>query len=302
MNRRVLIPALAAAAALAAVPATAEVSVTRPAGGSVEFFFEPSATGPWGRVRPEVLTSDMLNPQGDARADGWPSTALRADGLPSVAYATAGDAGDVWLSWHDGVAWRPAVNVSHRSGADSGPTVVLDQWNNRFLAWNNARGSRMAVTFTGVRSDGTAQLGVSELTARQREGRRPSLAAFDADVYVAYEEQANGNEDVPYIAIDRLIPPRNSDWSINCSGENTADLSRSATIRTCLTDRSLLADTQVNVESGSLWVTWIDNRTRVGWVELVTPGVFSAPAYRPYDPTLGPDSARDDIREQVLAP
>ena len=302
MNRRVLILALAAAATAAAVPATAEVSITRPAGGGVELYFEPSPTGPWGRVRPEVLTSDMLNPQGDARADGWPSMAVRTDGLPSVAHATAGDAGDVWLSWHDGVAWRPAVNVSHRAGSDSGPVLVLDQWNNRFLAWNNARGSRLSVAFTAVRSDGTAQLGVSELTARQRDARRPSLAAFDADVYVAYEEQANGNEDVPYIAIDRLIPPRNPDWSVNCSGENTADLSRSATIRTCLTERSLLADTQVHVEAGMLWVTWIDNRTRIGWVELRSPGEFSEPYFRPYDPSLGTESALSDVREQVLAP
>lgn len=288
--------------AMAALPAAAEVSVTRLPGGGTELFFEPAATGPWARVRPDVSGTTLLNPQGDARADGWPSFAQRADGLPSVAYATAGDAGDVWLAWHDGTNWQSARNVSDRAGADFAPSVVLDGWNNRFIAWNNTRGSRVSVMLAGVRNDGTDQTGVLELTARQRDGRKPSLAAFGDDVYVAYEDQANGNDDVPYIAIDRVMPDRDPDRSLHCSGENTPDLSRSATIRTALTDRALHGEPLVNVEDGELWITWIDSRTRVGWVELTGPGTFSEPAYRPYDPNLGPEGTLEDIRNQVLAP
>ncbi len=295
-----------ARAALAVValssPAVAEVSVTRLTGGSVELYFEPSPAGPWSRVRPEIVAGDILNLQGDGRGDSWPVRASNTvTGRPEIAWSTAGEAGEVHLAFHDGNMWIPARNVSNRQGADFLPSLALDAWGNRFVTWQNTRQGRVTVLYAGVRGDWTAQLSARELTSRQREGRRPSIGVHaDGNVYIAYEEQLNGNEDVPYVGVDRIRPRRDTDGQLRCSGENGIDLSRTSTVRTALSDSSMVAETTVNVEAGRLWVTWIDSANRVGWIKLIGDGVFSEPAYRSFDPNFGPASALEAIRTEAL--
>lgn len=296
---------LAAAALAVALPAGAEVSVIHDAAGGVTLFFEPSATGPWARVREDLQAHEGLNLQGDARGDAWPVIRTNpVTGFPDVAWSTPGDAGDVRFSWNDSATWRAPLNVSDRAGADHAVDMADDQYGNRFVAWNNERSGHAVVIVRGVRQDGGAMSAPVELTPSQREGRRPAIAIGPSDaVFVSFEEQVNGNDgDAIYVAIDRLAPQRGSAMELLCSGENTADLSRTATIRTALVASSgPVADSRVDSEDGHLWVTWIDSRTRVGWVEW-NGTAFSDPQYRPFDRALGYEGIRREIREDVLNP
>lgn len=300
MIRRLL---LAAAAAGMAASAVAEVSISRGQDGGSELFFEVSATGPWGRVRPGIPVEDILNEQGDARGDGWPAIAVGPDGSPSVAHATAGDEGEILLSRHDGSSWREPLNVSLRAGADYGPSLAIDVAGTRFVAWTNARGSRSAVLLTAVSGGGVPLPQVSELSQRSARARDVSVAVTpEGDVWIAYEERPNGSDAVTNVAIDRFRPPRREDRTLDCSGENTADLSRVITIRTGITSATMAADATVNVEDSRIWVTWIDGPDRVGWVEILENGEPSEPQYLYYEPEDGPAEALALIRSGVLSP
>lgn len=287
-------------AAFVAAEAPAEVSVTRHPDGSISTFFAASPTGPWGRVRADVAASDLLNPQGDARGDGWPVIVSGPGGLPSVVHETEGIESEILLWHHDGQSWRFPLNVSRRFGPDYGPSMVIDPAGNRFVAWTHVTFGRASIYFAGVSADGSLQGSSTEISVRTRQSREPSIGvAPDGDVYVAYEE-ADSAGGPPFVAIDRIMPVRNPDMTLNCSGENTADLSRSTSIRTALGSRLIVADATVNSELGTLWVTWIDAPNRVGWVELLAPGVFTAPAYETFDPAVGPQSALDAARTEAL--
>jgi hypothetical protein len=64
--------------------------------------------------------------------------------------------------------------------------------------------------------------------------------------------------------------------------------------------QSLVPDIRVASESNHVWVTWIDSRTRVGWVEW-RDGAFGSAQYRTLDPSLGYEGVRALIREDVLS-
>lgn len=282
--------------------AVAEVSVDRTPNGVTGSHFEPSPKGPWSPVRSGIPHQDLLNPQGDWKGDGWPSIVTNRRDMPFVAFASAGLEAEVFFSRHDGMAWLPITNLSRQTGADQAPVAALDAWDNGFVAWSTTRPNRVSVSFAGIRRDGQATTGVVELSSRIHVNRVPSLAVHaDGDVYVAYEERPAGPDDVPHLAVDRIRPVRMGDMSLHCSGENLPDFSRSVTRPTRLVERIVLAEPSVHSEQGHLWVTWIDSRMHVAWIELAGTGAFSDPEYVTLGPGMGVKEALEAIRETVLS-
>jgi hypothetical protein len=290
--------------ALLATAAAAEVSVDVSPAGVVDLHFEPTTRGPWTRVRQDQPVGRILNETGDARRDGWPAfTRNGATGAPEAAWASAADSGEIWASWFDGKAWVAPRNVSQDPSLELNPDVASDRFGNRFFAWQVVDGSgESAIVYRAMRLDGNVLTHRAILS--QLDDRRPSLDVDPTgDVYAAYEERDPQGDSSASIAIDWIRPARDGYGRVRCSGENSPDLMRAATIRTQLAaGSSLVPNVQVQSEASRLWVTWVDSPSSVGFVQMLARGTFSAPQYRPFDPLAGDAVGRALFRREVLAP
>jgi len=289
--------------ALVATAAAAEVSVDISPAGVIDLHFEPTSRGPWTRVRQDQPAGRILNEGGDARRDGWPAFARNgATGAPEVAWAASADAGEVWASWYDGKAWVAARNISQDPTVELNPDVASDRYGNRFYSWQmiDAAGGN-GIVYRAMRLDGNVMS--QRVILAQQDDRRPSLEVDPVgDVYVAYEER-DPWDPITSVAIDWIRPARAPNGQVRCSGENSPDLMRAATVRTQLAAASaIVPNPQVQSEASRLWITWVDSPTSVGFVQMLGRGTFSVPQYRAFDPAAGDAAARAQIRREVLAP
>jgi hypothetical protein len=61
------------------------------------------------------------------------------------------------------------------------------------------------------------------------------------------------------------------------------------------------ADPQISSAAGHLWVSWVQDATRVGWSAFdSTNRTWTTPLFEPYGPQDGVTGARSRIRTQVL--
>ena len=297
MNRTVL---ASLTLLLLAVPASAEVSVTRLADGSVELFFEPGEGGPWEVVREGLPAGDVLNSDGDAAGDSWPMTATHpATGRPDAVWATGGENREILFSWHDGVAWRPALNLSSSSGNDELPAIASDPYGNRIVVWNRSRNGRELVLLTALAANDAEQSLVLELSERHDTARRPVIGIDpEGRGFVAYEEAHNGNDPIVYLAIDTVELQRDATGCLADSGERPIDIARSSTIATSALLGSALRP-EVHVEDGELWVDWLDGDGQVGWVKW-DGGAFTSKDLVSIAAAGSEQAAREQVRDEVL--
>lgn len=293
---------LAVLAAMSA-PVHAEVSADRHPDGSTTSYFVAAERGPWERLRPAVASADILNEQGDSAGDAWPIVFDNAPlARPEAVWSSSGQDSDVFSSRHDGSRWTERMRLSEESGADTVPALAVDQYGNRFVAWDRQRNGRHSVEFTALASDDSGQTPVKELSSRPRQGHSPSLATSeDGLTWVGYEEAVSANDSTVAVGIDRVTVPRNDDGSVRCSGEVPIDVARSRTFVTHRAAGDGSADARMNGESGEVWVTWIDSDHQVGYSQLID-GEFGSAQYRDYTDAGEIASVRAQIRQDILSP
>jgi hypothetical protein len=120
------------------------------------------------------------------------------------------------------------------------------------------------------------------LSVSGETSRKPEITVFDGQAWVAYEFSSSAGLAVGAVEID-----------------DTPDPFGRVVLATSIAAPT--ADAQIVSASGHLWVTWVQDQTRVGWAELdAASRTWSAPRYEPYGVADGVAGARTRIRTQVL--
>lgn len=146
----------------------------------------------WLRVRRGVNAAWTLNAPGVARGDGGPHIAHRPNGWPVVVWAYNNDSSfDVALSQWDGSGWSPIEFLTSSLEDEIDPRVFVRPDGTLYVTWwVNAPDQRVMLATVPAPSADLEPMQIQRISPLGEPGRRPSVAMFGGQLWVAYERDA----------------------------------------------------------------------------------------------------------------
>ncbi|HKQ62488.1 MAG TPA: hypothetical protein VJS92_14450 [Candidatus Polarisedimenticolaceae bacterium] len=231
---------------------------------------------------PDPLPTVAWQPvAGGASTDGRPDIALDPrTGYPLVVWATLrGNVYDIAFSEWSGSAWRATQFVAASARNELDPRVFVEGTGKVWVTWWEEAAQRVLVAW---RTPGFAAWSAPlTVTSGPQRGRRPSVAVFQSELWLAYERSAGSGQEIV-----------------------TARRQGSGPFRTAVAKtiaRAAPLDVELHTEAGWLWIDWRHTDATFGWA------VWNGEAWGPTQ-TLswndfswqGVQQAQSAIRELVL--
>lgn len=227
-----------------------------------------------------------LDPQADSdpRKDGRPDIFFHpATGRPLAVWAhgNGSDHDIVFTEWN-GQGWNNPVLIAGGSRDDLDPRVFVESGGTVQVVWWSATSPQ--IVYRANRRPGSSSWRTEAVNSGGPSGRRPSVAAWGGNVYVAYERnRASGGQE---IVLARVGSGGQYTRSVIAVTTNPAPL-----------------DAWLHVEQGRTWIDWKHAADRIAYSRLVTT-TWSAPATVVWnDPSwFGELAAREEALAQVFGP
>ena len=272
--------------------ARAEVSIDRSGGAGGHAALSMALRGhegpsPWGRVRQQVPSSWLLNPDGDVRGDGRPEmTALPATGNPQVVWAArAGDGFDIVHSEWGGRAWTTPEIVAGGAADQRGPAIAARDDGALAVTWWEDDGVFRQVFVRRRDAQGT-WLPAEPVSAADRTARWPAVAFDGGDLWVGWEREAGPG------AREIVVALESQGWNPVMIGETSH----------VAPDGSLDAQLVLHARNGRVWADWLLAADRIATSRLdPQTGQWGAVEEIPCDDSPeGRNAARFEAKRRAL--
>jgi hypothetical protein len=245
---------------------------------------DPIGVTAWQAIRP-IPPDQILNSSGYLRTDGRPDVAGDpGTGWPTVVWAyDAGSDHDIAVAEWTGTAWSDASFLTSASTDELDPRVFVESDGTVHVVWwTPGQPDRV---FLASRPGGSGIWSqTEEVTTAGMSGRRPSVAAFDGVLRVAYERPSTE----PGMAQDVVVVRR----------EPTGGYKPEMVVSTPSAER---LDPILHADSGHLWLDWKQTPSEFRWTEHVS-ALWATPVPTPWaDPSwIGVETVRKEIRRLVV--
>lgn len=228
----------------------------------------------------------VLNAGGEIRGDGRPDVAWDpTTDWPVVVWAyNAGTDHDIAFSQWNGSNWTPVEFLTSSTVDETDPRVFVDSGGSMWVTW--WRAGAIDRVYVSTRAAGSSTWGpAAPVTAVDESGRRPSVAMWNGQLYVAYERASSTAGMAQEVVVAH--PEQDAGMVTDVVGQ---------------TDRTAPLDAVLHVENGLLWVDWKQGAADMGFAQAGNGG-WTAPAVaaRPDPSWVGEEGARRQIRRSVLS-